>query len=298
MSAEVRRNEQAINSTARKRTNEMSSSMTHRYRAFLLVCAILLTWSLVATVGVAEDLRGSVTVVGRGPERPAIEALAQAFEKTHIGTAVDIKWNRAFRTVEMVMAGEAGIAVGGKDEADMTATTVAWDGLAVVVNFSNPIKELTTRDVASLFSGVIRDWSELDEKAEGKVRLIVRPTDQNLTDGFERALGIVGQVPVKTERIRSDQKVLSRVSGQLDAVGYMSLRAALDAVNYGMSVRALVIDGVEPGAPTVRSGQYKLKRPVVLLSPRQPNPLVQAFVEFALSPAGQRILSESYVPVH
>lgn len=228
------------------------------------ICALLLASSLATSVGLAEDLRGSLTVVGRGPEQPVIETLAQAFEKTHPGTAIDVQWNRNFRTVEMIQAGKADLAVAGREEPDLTSTTIAWDGLAVIVNFSNPVKDVTTQQAASLFSGAIHDWSELDEKANGRVRLVIRPDDQNLSDGFERSLGIAGRVAGGAERIRSNQKVLSRVSGQLDVVGYLSLNAALEAVTYGISVRILFIDGVEPGNPTVKSGQYKLKRPVIL----------------------------------
>ena len=263
---------------------------------FLRPTVLLLALVCPATVVTADEIRGTLTVVGGGPERPVIEDLALAFEKNHVGTAVEIKWNRHFRLREMVMAHEADLAVAGKDEQGLTATTVAWDGLAVIVNFSNPIKEITRRDVAALFSGTIRNWSELDENAEGTVQLIVRPDDQNLTDGFERSLGIAGRVPKDAKHVRSDQKVLSRVSGQLDAVGYLSLRAALEAAKYGNSVRILLIDGVEPGNPTIQSGQYSVKRPVVFLSHEKPTALAKAFIQFALSSEGQRILGRTYVP--
>ena len=99
------------------------------------------------------------------------------------------------------------------------------------------------------------------------------------------------------EVIGSDQRVLSRVSGHLNAVSYLSLKAALDAGTYGLSERALIIDGIEPGTPTVRSGRYPLKRPVILLSKKEPSPITQSFLDFALSPAGQRIVGEFYTPL-
>ena len=261
-----------------------------------LLATTALMWSFPICLSFAEDLRGVLTVVGRGPERPVIEKLARAFEKSHIGTAIDIKWNRNFRTADMIKSGEADLAIAGREEAGLMATTVAWDGLALIVNFSNPVKAVTTEQAASLFSGAIRDWSELHEKAEGRVRLLVRPDDQNLTDGFERSFNIVGRVATAAEPVRSDQTVLSRVSGQLDAVGFLSLNAALEAVTYGMSVRILLLDGIEPGTPTVKSGQYKLTRPVTFLTREQHNPLTRGFVEFALSTQGRGILDEMYIP--
>lgn len=245
----------------------------------------------------AEDLRAPLLVVGCGPERPVIEKLSQGFEKVHVGTVIDIMRNRNVRIVEMVKASEADLAVSGAEEADLPSTLVARDGLAVIVNFSNPVKEVTLEQVAALFSGRIRDGSELHEQGGGKVQVVLRTDDQNLTVGFEHSLGIVGAVSTEAERVRSDQQVLSRVSGQLNAVGYLSLKAALDAVTYGMSVQILVIDNVEPGKPTVQSGQYQLKRPVMFLTRKRSTPITKAFIDFALSKGGQRILDDMYVPL-
>lgn len=256
---------------------------------------LLLSLPLFQTAAVSGELKGGLIVVGRGPERTIIEQLAQAFEKAHFGTAVDIQWNRNFHIANMVASGEADIAVGGREELGLTATTIAWDGLAVIVNFSIPVKEMKKEQVASLFSGTIRDWSELDEKANGKVQVILRPDDQNLNDGLAQSLTIVGGMIKNAEHLRFDQQVLSRVSGQLNAVSYLSLQAALDAVTYGVSVRILVINGVEAGTPTLQSGEYSLKRPLVLLMRTDPSLLTKAFIEWACSSAGQSILGNGYV---
>lgn len=267
-------------------------------RLVFLVLLIAVIGGLMTSAAVATEASGSLVIVGRGPERSMIEQLARAFEKTYPRTAVDIKWNRNYRMSEMIKSGEGDLAVNGHAQSDLTSTTVGWDGLAVIVNFSNIVKEITKQQATSLFSGKIRDWGELDERATGRVRVVLRPDDQNLSEGFERSLGIVGATAKNADVIRSDQKVLSRVSGQLNAVSYLSLKAALEAATYGLSVRVLIIDRVEPGTPTIESGAYSLKRPVILLSKEEPKPVAKAFLDFTLSPAGQRILGETYIPVN
>ncbi len=97
---------------------------------------LLLSVPLLQTTAVSEELKGGLIVVGRGPERTIIEQLTQAFEKDHFGIAVDIRWNRNFHIATMVASGEADIAVSGREELGLTAATIAWDGLAVIVNFS------------------------------------------------------------------------------------------------------------------------------------------------------------------
>lgn len=264
------------------------------------LCLLILPIMSAGPVMGATDgtiLRGNLVVVGRGPERPIIEQVARAFEKAHLGATVEIRWNRSFRTQEMVASGDADLAVDGEERDDLVATTVAWDGLAIIVNFANPIKEVTKQQVASLFSGRIRDWSVVEERAKGLVRVLLRSDDQNLSDGFERSLGIVGATAKGAEVIRSDQQVLSRVSGQVNAVSYMSVKGALDAVTYGLSVRILLIDGIEPGVPTIQAGSYTLKRPVILLNKKELKPSAKSFLDFALSPTGQSILGGQYIPV-
>lgn len=250
-----------------------------------------------ATAGFAEELRGAMTVTGTGPERPAIDTLARAFEKAHPGTAVDVKWNRNFQTLAMVSSGKADLAVSGTDNPGLTATPIAWDGIAVIVNFSNPLKEVTSGQLRDLFAGKILSWFDLDKLASASVEVIRRPDDENITAGFETSLGLAGGITKSALELRTDQKVLSRVSGRLGAIGYLSLNSALEAVKFGTPVRILLVNGVEAGEPTVKNGRYPLRRPVLFLAVKRPNPLRDAFTAFALSPEGQRIIGRQYVRI-
>jgi phosphate transport system substrate-binding protein len=271
--------------------------MMASHRFVLLVLVVIMAGHSTVSAGTTTEVHGNLVIIGRGPERLCIEELAHAFEKAHFGTTVDIRWNRNFRTADLVASGDADLAVDGQERNDLAATIVAWDGLAVIVNFANPIKEVTKQQAAAVFSGAIRNWSELDERATGRVRVVLRPEDQNLSEGFEHSLGIAGTIARDAEIVRSDQKVLSRVSGQLGAVSYVSLHAAVDAATYGLSVRALIIDGIEPGTPTVQSGRYALKRPVVFLTKKRSRPITKSFVDFVLSRDGQSILGGLYTPL-
>lgn len=89
---------------------------------------------------------------------------------------------------------------------------------------------------------------------------------------------------------------MSTVAGNLSAVTYTSLRVALDAMKYGVDVHVLLIDQVEAAAQPVKDGRYQLRRPVLLLSRQEPNPVAEAFTGFALSKEGQDIISEMYTP--
>jgi len=86
------------------------------------------------------------------------------------------------------------------------------------------------------------------------------------------------------------------VAGNLSAVTYTSLGVALEAVKYGIDVSLLVIDRVEAAEETVKDGRYKLRRPVLLLSRKEPNPVVEAVAAFTLSQEGRAIVDEIFIP--
>jgi phosphate transport system substrate-binding protein len=76
------------------------------------------------------------------------------------------------------------------------------------------------------------------------------------------------------------------------------LSQGLSVVSSGVAVRLLPIDKVEPEVPTVKDGRYPLRRPVLFLSKKEPNTLAEAFIQFALSPAGQQLIAETYVSIN
>jgi phosphate transport system substrate-binding protein len=237
----------------------------------------------------------AIVIAGNGPELPVIERLGRAFEKSHFGSVVDIRWEASSHPIDMVKSDAANIAVMGQNAPDLTAVPIAWDGIAVLVDFANPVKEVTFEQVAAIFSGKITRWSQVGGP-DLAIQLIDRPGNQHIRQSFEEALGIVGQIPKSAKVIRSDQKAISTVAGALSAITYVSLGVALEAVKYGVDVSVLVIDQVEAAEETVKYWRYKLRRPVVLLSRKESDQQTQAFITFALSKEGQAIVDELFIP--
>ncbi|HEY5626591.1 MAG TPA: substrate-binding domain-containing protein [Nitrospira sp.] len=275
-------------STALFRTLQDSFSLP--WLGLILVCALPFTaWA---------DVSGSLTIAGNGPELRTIESLARAFEKANPRAYVDVVWDDHAKPLEMLKAGQVQLAVAGAEEAGFMATQIAWDGIGILVHFSNSTKEITSQQVADIFSGKVKAWSEVGGP-DTTILLIDRPKNQNIKDAFERRLGIAGKIPDSAKTISTDEKVVKTVVGTLpprSAVAYISLSQGLSVVSSGVAVRLLSVDRVEPEVPTVKDGRYPLRRPVLLLSQQTSNSLTQAFSEFALSPAGRAIIAEVYVP--
>ncbi|MEW6542189.1 MAG: substrate-binding domain-containing protein [Nitrospirota bacterium] len=264
----------------------------------VLALGLALAGWLCLAAPAAAEVSGGVAVAGNGPELSVIERLAQAFQKANPRAYVDIQWEKTVKPVELVKSGQAQVAVTGTPHPDLKATQIAWDGIAIMVNLSNHTKEVTKQQVADIFSGKIKYWSELGGP-ETRILLIDRPRQSNIRDTFERYFGLDGKIPDSTKVIGPDEKATRTVAGTLpplSAVTYMSLQPALDAVKTGAAVRLLPIDKVEPEEPPVKDGRYQLRRPVLLLTGKEPTPSVEAFLAFALSPEGQKIVDEVYIP--
>jgi phosphate transport system substrate-binding protein len=282
----------------------------------MLICAtmVALASSLFTTV---SNLSGSMVIVGNGPELHTIERLARAFEEANPEIGVEIRWDRNSKPIESVESGVADIGVAGQAHAGLAAVAIAWDGIAVIVNEANPVKEVSREQLAAMYSERVTRWAELqteqqavrasDRSVEQKrilspgeldpeIRLIHRAPDQSTRQSFEEILGIAAYRPKSAIIVETDQQAISEVAGNLSAVAYLSFGAVLDARKAGTSVRVLRVDHIEASERNVSEGQYALRRPVLLLSRSEPNLLIETFIAFTLSDEGQALVDEQFIP--
>ena len=273
------------------RATDLKTGLWHRYAGMvisLIVALAFLVWST------DEALCAAITIAGNGPELRMVERLTRAFEKQHLGAVAEIRWDPSFQPTHMVKSGEADLAVTGQIAPDLVATPIAWDGIAVVVDFANPLREITSRQLAAMFSGLVTQWSDVGG-IDARIELIDRPSNQLIRGTFETILDIVGKIPPSAHVSRSDQRAISSVAGNGSAVTYVSLGVALDAVTYGVGVALLSVDQVEPAKQTVSDGRYRLRRPILLLRKHESNSTAASFVDFALSNEAKDIIEEMFV---
>ena len=262
----------------------------------LAVGTLLLSGGLWLLCDADAALTGRILIAGYGPELPVVQDLAKAYERLHPGTAIDLEWDSTVRAIHLVKTGAAQIAVTDQPDPALKTTQIAWDGIAVIVNFANPVREVSSAQVRGLFSTQITNWAEVDG-ATARVEVIPRTSVNNLTAGFQNSLGLTERMAASAASVRSDQIVLSLVSGRDATVSYISLAAALKAQEDGISIHILTVDQIDPGEATVKNGLYHLRRPVLMLTATQPDPLTESFLSFVRSVDGQQLLRTMFVPV-
>ena len=283
-----------------RRTLEQHWGLSRVAHIVAVVCFAIAALAPLAPVDGGDAVSGNLVIAGNGPEQRVVEQLARAFEKANPRAYVDVVWDENSKPVDLVKSGQAHIAVTGQEDAGLHAAHIGWDGIAVVVNMSNHTKEVTSQQVADIFSGKVKSWSDLGGP-DTRILLIDRPRNRNIRETFEQQLGIAGKIPEGAKVIGPDDKAIKTVVGTLpplSAVTYVSLGPALEAVTSGVAVRLLPIDKVEAEEPPVKDGRYKLRRPILLLTKQGSNAVADAFAAFALTKEGQAIVdNEGYTPL-
>jgi phosphate transport system substrate-binding protein len=177
---------------------------------------------------------------------------------------------------------------------DMTSIAaehvIAVDGIAVVVNRTNKVNKLTVQQIGKIFRGEINNWSQVGG-ANAAIDVYTRNKKSGTYDSFV-ALALGGKdIPDGKAKIAEDNDVLSAaVSKDEAAIGYVGLP-------YIKETKALAVqdgDGL-PLVPTTQSvgdEDYAFSRRLFLYTPeKSADPNVGAFVDFALSDDGQKIVA-------
>ncbi len=115
----------------------------------------------------SNGAEGKVTVAGSSSVSPVMEKLAEAYEAVNSGANIEIQTSDSTTGVTSAMEGTCDIGMASRElkesETGVTATTIAMDGIAVIVNLDNPVASLTSEQVMNIYTDGITDWSALTD---------------------------------------------------------------------------------------------------------------------------------------
>ena len=163
------------------------------------------------------------------------------------------------------------------------------DGVAIIVNRQNPVAALTSEQVSSIFTGSVTDWGAVGGEP-GPILVYARDTLSGTYDVFTSLL--THGVALHASMSFSDSAELSRtVATEKGAIGFIGLPYIRDAKAIAIRDTAAAL---YPTVFTVATEDYPLTRRLYLYTPDDPqNPLTSAFVAFAESENGQRLVESS-----
>ena len=251
-----------------------------------------------AASSAAAALSGNVAAGGSTSMKNVIAALTEGFAEVEPGVTVsyDPTGSGAGITGAADKTRDIGLssrALKDDEKADVEGTTIALDGIAIIVNNASKVEDLTVDQLKQMFTGEITNWSEVGGD-DGEIVLIGREAGSGTRDGFESIVEVKDSCKYAQE-LTATGAVISAVEANPLAIGYASLSAV------GDTVKMVTVGGVECSEDTVKDGSYEVQRPFVFVTNKSVtlSEQAQAFFDFATSAdAADLIRTAGAVPVN
>ena len=243
-------------------------------------------------------LSGNVAAGGSTSMKNVIAALTEGFAEVEPGVTVSYDptgsgagiTGAADKTLDIGLSSRA---LKDDEKADVDGTTIALDGIAIIVNNASKVEDLTVDQLKQMFTGEITNWSEVGGD-DGEIVLIGREAGSGTRDGFESIVDVKDSCKYAQE-LTATGAVISAVEANPLAIGYASLSAV------GDTVKMVTVGGVECSEETVKDGSYEVQRPFVFVTNKSVtlSEQAQAFFDFATSAdAADLIRTAGAVPVN
>ncbi|MBX3000469.1 MAG: phosphate ABC transporter substrate-binding protein [Caldilineaceae bacterium] len=276
-----------------------------------LLAVIVSGWLLVACQqsGLTPTEPVNLSIAGSTEMMPLLIALTDEFSNRHPHVIFSLRGGGSSLGESWVAEGRMDLAASTLLYEDsqlpngLTRVPIGLDGIAVIVHASNPITGLTLLQLRDLYNGRALDWTDVGGE-EGEVLLVSREDGSGTRDLFEeRVMGEDG-VALTAVIMPTSKDVIAYVATHPETIGYVSQAYAravastvLDDPAYLERIRIIEIEEMLPDGDTIGTQTYHLSRPLFLLRRTQARGWPQQFIDFVLSPAGQRIVARYHVRI-
>lgn len=269
-----------------------------------ILAAVLLLFSVPWSVAASNDLssfanqKGSLRIAGGTAHIPVMKEAAKQIIKFNPKLRISIAGGGSGLGIKQVGEGLVDIGNAGRKPSDdeirkynLKLFKWAVDGVAAVVHPKNTAQSLTSTQLQDIYSGVIKNWNEVGG-VDRQINLYTRDEASGTRKVFWKKALAKGDISAKANVVVSNGAMKTAVAGDPFAIGFISI-GYIDG-----SVAPVTLDGVTPNLDTVRSGEYKVARGLFSLTKGEPVGLAKLFLDFVMSPTGQRIATDKgFIPV-
>ncbi len=269
-------------------------------KSLLIVLSALLVLTLATGVVGAQD--NNLTIQGSSTVLPIAQKTAEVYmEKYDVN--ISVRGGGSGNGIAALIDGTTDIADASRfiKESEVKNAVdngyypvphrVAMDGIAVVINPSNPVENLTLDQLQQIYTGEITNWSELGG-ADKEIVVVSRDSSSGTFEVFNE-IAVGGKRVTPNALLQaSNGAIKSVVSDTEGAIGYVGLGYLDD------TLKAVKVNGVAPTNNTVASGEFPIARPLFMFTDRWPEGLTLRFINFVKSAEGQKIIEEQgFVPL-
>lgn len=238
-------------------------------------------------------LSGAVSTNGSTSMEKVIGALSEAFMQENSGVTVTYDATGSGTGIESAKNGSCDLGLSSRklkdSETGLKATTVALDGIAIIVNSDCGVSNLTLDQITDIFTGKITNWKEVGGE-DLDIACIGRESGSGTRDGFESITKTNDKCKLSQE-LTSTGAVITACSSSKNAIGY----ASLSAVEGQSGIKAVTVDGVACTEDTVLDGTYKIQRPfnIITKEGQELSSQAQAFLDFATSSSANDLIKKA-----
>lgn len=257
----------------------------------LLCMACVVICCIMGFRSYAEANPQTVSAEGSTSMEKVIRILGEVFEKQNNAVSFTYNPTGSGAGIQAVLEGRCDIGLSSRNLKDeevkkgLKATVLAYDGIAIIVNPQNPLKDIDEVKLAAVYTGKITNWKELGGQ-DAEIVLIGREAGSGTRDGFE-TITKTNDACVYRQELTATGDVITAVSQNPNAIGYTSFASVRD------NVRALSINGVLPSQKTIKDGSYVIQRPFVLVTKNDTklSKTAQLFFDFITSEKAESFIS-------
>lgn len=223
-----------------------------------------------------------------------VDAMVDTWQKAGNG-CIEVQPFNTLSGIDAALDGSADIAASARasfpkraQEVGLTFTPVAWDALAMIAHPSNPVSNLTLKQLHDIYYGKITNWKDVGGKDEPIDLYTVASPYDGAEYSLRRLLYGKGDAPVLTPRMYINVNMLEQgVTLDPKALGL----STLSSVHANKDVKAIAIESVTPKLATVADGSYPLSTPIYLASnPSSPHAAeIAKFMEFLSGDEAKKI---------
>jgi len=246
-----------------------------------------------------SNMSGTLKIGGSTTIQPLAQAAADKLMAGNQGLSITIAGGGSGEGIKGVHAGTFNIGNVSRDleAADnvsypgLISHRIGTDGIAVIVNPKNTVENLTKQQVIDIFTGKIKNWKELGGK-DAAIFVQTREAGSGTLTAFEElALLKKSKVLATATPHTSTGLIKEAVARNENAIGFISL-GYMDN-----SVKAPKVEGVSALKSKALSKEWPYVRSLVIVSKGTPSGLTAKYVNYLLSPMGQQIVSQDYLPL-
>jgi phosphate transport system substrate-binding protein len=235
-----------------------------------------------AEVYMQKDSSSSITVTGGG-SGVGITALVEGTTDIAMSSR-DLKMDEKLKFTEI--------------KKEIEQVTIAFDALAVVVNPENKVSKLTREQIEKIFTGEITNWKQVGGINE-KIVVYSRESSSGTYEFFKEHVLNKKNYATTVLSMPATGAIVQSIAQTKGAIGYIGLAYETKELK---SIAVSYDEGktfVEPSVAAAKDKTYPISRPLYYIYDKTNAAKVKSFVDFALSPEGQKIVLEvGYVPLN